>query len=200
MSIASFALPSSVHASMLGDFVNGVRATVMNGVDEVKDFFTPDPKKEFTIDSNITLAPGGDVDQNGQIDAGDTIRFKYKLNNHTEKEYSWLTLKTNIDRKRLNNFRNEFGTLNMVDDGKTIMIPHIKLSPNQDLIIRFDATVNFSTKEDLSISTEPEIVTNENKIILKMESKQVVAKKLSDDRFKSLINNSQYLRQIKQDE
>lgn len=58
--------PATVKASFLDNIVNGV-----------KNIFSPAQPKSITIDSNISLAPEGDINKNNEIDSGDIVRFSY---------------------------------------------------------------------------------------------------------------------------
>lgn len=71
-------------------------------LDAVKALFSQGDKKEFTIESDISLVPGGDENNNSQIDARDVVRFTYTIINPTDKSYAYASLKTNINRKQLN--------------------------------------------------------------------------------------------------
>jgi hypothetical protein len=165
----------TTHAFSFGDVVDGI-----------KDFFTPDPPKELTIDSKIELAPGGDVDKNGQIDSGDIIRFKYTLKNPTENEYSWLTINTKINRRLINYIHNDYGITSLDDDGKTLKIPHIRVYPKQEINIRFDAMVNYSSKQDILLSTEPDLVDKNNKVLLKLSKREITAKKITVEKISEM--------------
>lgn len=174
-SLAFFTKPKSVKANFLDDIVTNVT-----------DFFIPD-KKELKIDSSIALTPDGDVDKNGQIDAGDIVRFTYNLTNTTDQEYSFATLKTNIDRKQLNFIHNITGTASLDDDGKTIAIPNYRIGANQTATITFDARVNYYTDKDITIATEPEFVDKDKKSIIKSLKKQIGAKKIKNDKIPGMI-------------
>lgn len=169
--------PKSAQASFLGDVV-----------DKVKDFITPDPKREFTIDSDIALAPGGDIDNDGQIDSGDIIRFTYTIKNITEEEYSYATIKTDVNRKQLNFIHNILGTPSLTDDGETIYIPNFRVGANQSSVVSFDARINYFTKEDSAISTVGEFLNENKKSIAKSEKKSIKALKMAKDKIPSFIN------------
>ncbi len=169
--------PVKTHASILDD-----------AVDKVKDLFTPEPKKEFLLDSNITLAPGGDMDQNGQIDSGDTIRFTYNIKNTTDEGYSFATLKTNIDRRKINFIHNVTGTVNLNNKNNTVTIPNLTIAPNNEITITFDARINYDTKEDQTLSTLADFSDIKNKSIAKSLKKEIRAKKISVQKFTDRMN------------
>ncbi len=171
------AFPVTVHAFSLGDIV-----------DNVKNFFTAKPPKELTIDSKIELAPGGDINKNGQIDAGDIVRFTYIITNTTDENYSFATLKTNINRKQLNFIHNITGTASLDDnDGKTISIPNFRIGANQIATITFDARVNYYTNEDPIIATEAEFVSEEKKSIAKSLKKEIKAKRMNKENIPGMM-------------
>lgn len=175
----------TVHASVLDDFVNGLKNTVQGGVDGVKNLFTQEEdknvkNKEFTIESDMSLDPGGDVNKNNEIDAGDIVRFTYTLKNTTDKKYSFGTLKTNIDRKQFNFFHNVQGTTNLVDDDKTIEIANVGLNAGETVVISFDARTLYAN-DDKSISTEAEFLDADKKSVVKaMKQAKSVKKNMPD--------------------
>lgn len=176
---------AQAHASVLDDIVNGVKNTVQGGVDGVKNLFTKTEdnnvkNKEFTIDSDISLVPGGDENNNGQIDAGDMVRFTYTLKNTTESNYSFATLKTNIDSKQVSFIHNIHGATGIVNDGKTVEIPHVRLNLGETFFISFDALIN-SFQEDKTIATEAELISSDKKTVAKSLRKAIEAKKLNVD-------------------
>ena len=163
------------HANIFDDILTGT-----------KNLFSP-AKKELKIDSSITLVPEGDVNNNGNIDAGDTVRFSYALTNTTDKEYSFSTLRTNINRKQLNFIHNITGTASLDDDGKTIEIPNFRITPNQIATITFNARVNYFTSEDPIIATIPEFFDNNNKSIVKSLKKEIKAIRINKDKIPGMI-------------
>ncbi|MBU3978751.1 hypothetical protein KJ980_07210 [Patescibacteria group bacterium] len=173
--LSLFLFTKTTHAFSLGDVVNGVKSLISPA------------KKELKIDSSITLVPEGDVNKNGQIDAGDTVRFTYTLTNTTDREYSFATLKTNINRKQLNFIHNITGTASLDDDGKTIEIPNFRIAPNQIAAITFDARVNYYTSEDPTIATVPEFFDNNNRSIVKSLKKEIKAIRINKDKIPGMI-------------
>lgn len=161
---------------------------VFLSLDGVKNALSKEEvKKEFTIESNITLAPDGDLDKNGQIDTGDIVRFTYTITNITDQDYSFATIKTNIDRKQLNFIHNVIGTASLDDDGKTIEIPNFRIAPNQTAAITFDARINYYTNEDPAIATEAELLGNDKKSIAKSSKKEIKAKRINKDKIPGML-------------
>lgn len=174
----AFFSPSIAHASVLDDFLNGV-----------KNFLNipQDIKKELKIDANIELAPDGDVNKNGQIDAGDTVRFSYTITNTTDQAYSFATLKTNINRKQLNFIHNVTGATNLNDDGKTITISNFRIAPGQVVSLSFDARVNYFTKEDPVITTEADFIGKDKKSHAKSKRKEIKAKRILKEKIPGMV-------------
>ncbi|MBI2612076.1 hypothetical protein HYW54_05050 [Candidatus Gottesmanbacteria bacterium] len=160
--------PTQVHASILDNFKNFFN----QGEDKnVKN-------KEFTIDSQIELVPEGDEDKDGEIDAGDIIRFTYTLRNTTDQKYSFATLKTNIDRKLINHIHNIRGSTGIIETDNTVSIPNFRIGSNEQRVISFDAIINYY-QEDKVITTEPEFISFEKKSLAKSLRKEIKATKLS---------------------
>lgn len=146
-----------------------------------------DVKKELKIDATIVLASGGDVNKNGQIDAGDTVRFNYTITNTTDQAYSFATLKTNINRNQLNFIHNVVGTTSLNDDGKTITISNFRIAPNQVIPLSFDARINYFTKEDPLISTEADFVGKDKKSYAKSQRKEVKVKRILQEKIPRMM-------------
>lgn len=174
-----FVISSQIHASLLNNIVDGVKNVLSKEDKNVKN-------KDFTIESNIELAPDGDINNNNQIDAGDIVRFTYTIINTTDQTYSYATLKTNIDRKQLNFIHSLRGATGLSDEDGTITFNNVRINPREQRIISFDARINYF-REDKLISTEPEFVDSDNKPIVKSQKKEVLAKKLSDEEIKKRI-------------
>src|SRR5258708_40337679 len=77
------------HAFSLGDIVAKIKSAL--NLDAIKG--------QVTITSQIALAPGGDLDKNDILTAGDFVQYTYTLTNTTKNTYHFATLKTNIDAK-----------------------------------------------------------------------------------------------------
>jgi len=156
--------------------------SIQNITDSIKGLFgskdTPQTNKTLTINSSITLVENSDINKNGQIDAGDIVHFAYTLKNTTESNYSFATLQTNIDSKQVSFIHNIHGATGIVNDGKTIEIPHVRLNSGEMLIISFDALINYF-QEDKIIATEAEFVSSDNKFIAKSTRSEISAKKLT---------------------
>lgn len=146
-------------------------------LDDIKSALSGTDKKTLTLTSNITHAPNGDLNKNGQFDSGEILKFSYVIDNPTDKEISFATLKTNIPRNNLNFIHDIKGTPSLSDKNKTITIPNLRINPGEKLEISFNARLNYFTDADKGISTEPEIITSDKKSLLKSKKKEIKAKK-----------------------
>ena len=180
------ASPSPTHASVLDDMANKVKSVWELGVNTVKDILNIE-EKQLSIDSKIELAPRGDLNKNGEIDAGDFVKFSYVITNPTEKTYK-AVLKTNVNVEELNSISNVKGVLSLNTTKDTISIPHLNIAPNQVRKLSFEARVNFYKDADQSITTEAELVDEKNSSIFKGQKKEVKAKKMDLERFNKFVN------------
>lgn len=181
-SLLLFATSQKAHAFSLNDVVNGVK----NGIDTIKNIIIPQDKN-LSVTSKIDLTPNGDLDKDGKVDAGDTVRFSYTLTNKSEKKYSFATLNTNINRQQINFVHNVVGTANLNDDGKTITIPNLSLVPDQVINITFDARVNYTKNSDPLLSTEPELIDDKKQSIIKAEKYEIKVKRKSGENIQGMI-------------
>lgn len=168
--------PPLVHASFLDDIFNGV-----------KNLFS---QPKLTIASSIALAPGGDLNKNGQIDSGDTVKFSYTVINPTKNTYQFSELKTNTDMKTINGITNVQGILSLDDNNGKITFPNINIAPNQVRKISFEARINFSKDSDLTVNTEPELADRNNNSIFKADKQEIVAKKMDTETFNKFVQIS----------
>lgn len=95
VAILFFISPKPAHASFFGNIINSV-----------KNIFHIGGANTLSLTSSISLAPNGDLNKNGKIDAGDTLRFTYVIKNQKANTYKFTTLNTNIDTRQFNSFRN----------------------------------------------------------------------------------------------
>lgn len=137
-------------------------------------------KKELIIEPAITLVPDEDKNKNGEIDAGDIVRFIYKLTNTTEKDISLSTLNTHINRKQFNFIHNVKGTTNISDNGTSLEILNVNIYAGETIEISFDARTIY-TKDDMSITTEPVLNDSGKKLIIKGSKIEKLVKKLSPE-------------------
>jgi len=146
-------------------------------LDDIKSILSGNKTKSLTLQSNITHAPNGDLNKNGQFDSGEILKFSYVIDNPTDKEISFATLKTNIPRNHLNFIHDIKGTPSLSDRNKTITIPNLRINPGEKLEISFNARLNYFIDGDKGISTEPEILTSDKKSLIKAGKKEIKAKR-----------------------
>lgn len=174
--------PKPVSANLFEDFLNEMNSKLKDGVEGVKDLVAPKKEnKALTLESEIKLAVDGDINKNGQIDAGDSVNFIYIVQNTTDKKYAYATLKTNIRRSSINYIRNVSGVTGLKDDGKTIEFPNLRIEPGMVKEISFEANVNYFTETDPTISTEPELVSEDKQSLLKSLKKEIQVKRIKKE-------------------
>jgi hypothetical protein len=144
---------------------------------------------DLNITSEIKLAEGGDVNENKEIDSGDIVTFEYTIQNPTEVSFKFATLKTNIPRKNLNFIHQVGGATGIKDNGETIDITNIRLEKESSKTISFNARVNYTEKEDLTIFSEPELLNEKKESVKKAERKEVQAKKLKSENIPSMTKS-----------
>jgi len=178
--LSSFLFLSLSHpaqASILDDIVNSV-----------KNFFSPAAAQQLSITSKIELAPNGDINKNGTVDAGDTIRFVYVITNTTSNTYSFATLKTKINTNSLNSISSMQGAVSINDANHTLTIPNLHIHSNQQLTISFDAHANFNKDSNQTVSTEPELVDQNNTVLVKGQKQEVTVNKMSINDFNTFVH------------
>lgn len=177
-----FVIAPKQGALFLGEALNAVDQNVQQIQENLSNIFArlTGTSKKITVDSDITLITGGDVNNNGDIDAGDSIRFSYTITNPTKNEYPFATLETHIPRNNLNFIHNVYGAASLSDENGTITIPNLRIPPQGEVLIRFNARVNYSSDE-VSLSTEPELFTEDKKSLAKGDKKDKKAKPWKDE-------------------
>jgi hypothetical protein len=173
--LTSFAFYSLVfvpfaHASILGDLL-----------DKAQKLFVPtqgEDTQSVSVTSQISLAPRGDINENGQVDAGDTLRFFYTLKNSTDVTYPFVTLETHVPRNQLNFIHNIVGASGITEKNSSIQIVNLVLLPHQSRNISFDARTNFITGADVLISTQAEVIASDHKPLANVEKKELRVKAL----------------------
>ena len=147
-------------------------------LDKISKPLTTQKEESFTLNSSIEQID--DVNKNNILDGGDYVRFIYKINNPTDKEYSFTSLKTNIDKSTIHFVRNIHGTMSLSDENKTITIPNIRILPGETRIISFDATINYIVDLDTYITSDAELTSFDKKQLLKSDKKSLQIKGLKE--------------------
>lgn len=177
IAIFFFTSSTKVNAFSLSDIVNGI-----------KNFFTPQPKEQITVSSNISLVRGGDLNKNGKIDSGDTIRFSYTITNTTNNTYKFSVLNTNVNTKLLNEIDNVQGSSSINTSDNSVSFPYITINPNQVRTLSFDAHINFNKEADQQISTEPTLVEEGNKSLAEGDKQSITANKMDQALFNKFVH------------
>lgn len=173
-------------------FLKNTTLTNASLIDDVKNLLNKAvSSKNLSLESSVALAPGGDVNNNNQVDSGDFLRFSYSIKNRSKNSYKLTTLRTNIAENEINGISNLKGALSFEFSKKTIVIPNLNISPNQVLKISFDARTNFDKANDITISTDPELVDSDDLSIQKSQRNEVTAKKMNTEEFNKYVHNQE---------
>lgn len=192
---SSFHQPA--HASTFDDFVHSVKNTLENGIEKVKDVFKKDDNiknNTLSVESSITIAPGGDENRNNTIDNGDMIRFSYTITNTTPQDIKFGTFKTNIQKDKVNFVHNLYGVSGLDYVDNSIVFPNFKLKAGATGTIRFDARVNYDV-QDIDLSTEPEILDLASKSLVKSDKINVHSNKLIKEEITKKIKKDGIIKQ-----
>lgn len=144
-------------------------------------------RNAMTVDSEITLASDGDVNNDGQVDAGDTVIFSYTIINENSKEFPLSVLKTNISRTRLNFIHDIRGTASLSDANGTIEIPNLFIGPNQRVMISFHARINYFQGDDQVIGTRPELIGRDGVLLLEAATREMNVRAWNQDMIPSIL-------------
>jgi hypothetical protein len=177
--------PQKADASILDDVVSGVKKFIFG--EEKKEV------KKLSLEYSVQVVPGGDQNKNGVIDPGDEARFSFVIKNPTDKEYSFLSLNTGIDKKLVNFIHNYSGMSSIgVKSGKVI-IQNIRILSGQESVLSFDARVNLISKNDLVLSIEPTLLS-QNSILVNAPKQQRVIKKISKEALNKRIDSDSIIK------
>lgn len=177
--------PQKADASILDDVVSGVKKFIFG--EEKKEV------KKLSLEASIQVVPGGDQNKNGIIDPGDEARFSFVIKNPTDKEYAFLNLNTGIDKKLVNFIHNYSGMSSIgVKSGK-VVVQNIRILSGQESVLSFDARVNLSSKNDLVLSVEPMLVS-QNSILVNAPKQQRVVKKISKEALNKRIDSGSIIK------
>lgn len=182
-----FILATPARAFFGESLIDGIKSFFSNAAEVLSQVLTGDTKsKDIAVDSVIELAQEGDVEKNGEIDSGDTVIFKYTITNPTENELVFITLLTNIPRNKLNFIHDIQGTASLSYKNDTITIPNLRISPQGEVIISFKARVNYSP-EIVDVSTEPELIAQNEHPLAKSQKREIKAKAKKDEKLPGMI-------------
>jgi hypothetical protein len=145
-------------------------------------------QKQITVDAKVELAPNGDINHNGKITSGDMVTFTYTITNPTNISYPLLTLKTNLDTSTLNNITNIQGAASIDESNKTITIPNINIEKDNIRTISFRAQISFSKDRDISLSTEPHLISQNGGHIATNEKQTFQILKMDEATFNKFVH------------
>lgn len=123
------------------------------------------PEGGVFVEGKIELAPGGDANRNGEVDAGDTVRLKFDIVNRTNQEYKFATLLTGLDRTLVYDLWNLSGASSLDDANNTITFPNVWIAPQARLSVSLDVTAQYFTEGEKRLALSPELLDREGRPI-----------------------------------
>lgn len=123
------------------------------------------PEGGVFVEGKIELAPDGDGNKNGEVDAGDTVRLVFDVVNRTDKEYPFATLATGLDRTLVYDLWNLSGASSLDDANNTITFPNLWVAPQARLSVSLDVTAKYFTEGEKRLALAPELLDREGRPI-----------------------------------
>ncbi|MGH7203251.1 MAG: hypothetical protein ACREHC_02305 [Candidatus Levyibacteriota bacterium] len=173
-----FATPQKAHAFSFGELFH-----------QIKTFFSPE-QSIVALNTSMELVSNSDLNKNGKIDSGDTVRFIYHITNASKNSFKFATLKTNIPSQELNSISNLKGATSIVQNKNEISFTHLNIPSSQLRTISFDAKVDYFTKQDQKISTKPVLVDNKNQTIASAQEIETSVAKMDSKQFNKYVHIS----------
>ena len=134
---------------------------------------------QISVEYDIELAEGGDYHQNGQIDAGDTIKFIYAIQNPTDQDYPYSVLQTQVLKENyLQTHGISGGSGLRIEDGK-VEFPNLYLQNHSLTIISVNVELRYFHNDLREISTEPTLLSQEGERLFVGEKKSVSAEPIT---------------------
>ena len=181
---AFLVFPKPAHAFSFNDIIDNIKGLFSSQNEKQQQ----DQDPSLSITSKISLAPDGDYNHNGHITSGDIVRYSYTILNTTESSYRNTSLKTNIDSKFLNGISNVQGATSLDSSNGTITIPNINIDKHQIRKISFDAQINFNKNSDETLSTQPELINQEQKTLVTDSKQSERAKRMDEATFNKFVH------------
>ena len=128
-----------------------------------------------SVDSKVSLVPDEDLNHNGLLDGGDSVKFEYTITNPTRQGYAFASLNTHVDSSSWNFIRNIHGTTGVSQSGKEIILNNLVIGPGETRIIDFEMTANLNDA-DVTTSTTPELISANKSVLARGSVHQVEAK------------------------
>ncbi len=135
---------------------------------------------KIEISTVITQDSDDDFNQNGQIDAGEMIKFQYTITNNGDIPLTLSTLDTMIPSNQFNFIHDVFGATGIDASGDTILIPFVHLEPNQVQTISFKACINYFVDSDLTLETASALILPNGQTVVRGPKKTIIIKKGED--------------------
>lgn len=122
------------------------------------------PSKPQGVTAGIAVVPSSDRNHNGQLDPGETGRFTFHITNPTSTYLKLAKLNTNVATKNLLIVTQLHGTPSLDYSGKYVALPNIRIAPNQDVTVYFDAIMQ-STTADAIVTAQPVLLNSDGRTL-----------------------------------
>lgn len=116
------------------------------------------PEGGVFVEGKIELAPGGDLNSNNAVDAGDTVALTFRIRNLTDNEYSFATLQTGVDSAMLYDIWNLSGAASLSEVNNTISFPNLRLPANSKQFVTVEGTLKHFTEGQHQLILAPQLL------------------------------------------
>lgn len=117
------------------------------------------------VEGKIELVSDGDQNQNGEVDAGDTVTLIFTITNSSQAEYPFATLLTGLNYDLVYDLWNVRGAASLANDNGTVTFPNVWVAANSRLTISVEATVKYFTAGQEHLGVSPQLVDRESRPI-----------------------------------
>lgn len=116
------------------------------------------PEGGVFVEGGIELPSGGDLQKDGNIGAGDTVIFHFRVTNRTDTTYPLATLQTGIDGNLLYDIWDLRGAASLSDDNETISFPNLTIAPQSRFTISVEGTLKYFTEGEARLTVSPQLL------------------------------------------
>lgn len=116
------------------------------------------PDGQVTVEGGIERPAQGDLQKDGNVSAGDTVVFHFRVTNRTEAAYPLATLATGLDANLLYDIWNLHGAASLSDDNNTIAFPNLFISPHSRFTISVEGTLKYFTEGEARLTVSPQLL------------------------------------------
>lgn len=116
------------------------------------------PEGGVFVEGKIELAPGGDLNSNNAVDAGDTVALTFRIRNLTDTEYPFATLQTGVDSAMLYDIWNLSGAASLSEVNNTISFPNLRLPAHSKQFVTVEGTLKYFTEGQHQLILTPQLL------------------------------------------